>query len=138
MPGGVRARYLASGWDGILPLALESKRLPGSWRAPRGRWGKVKWIGHGIHSDCLRIMVEPWSRRDLENTKKVMWCLSESTRALCLLGLKFGLDFQLDPNGQGTRGSFFRSEMPFGELGVWPVALDSAWGPGSEPRGWLG
>ena len=67
-----------------------------------------------------------------------MWCLSESTRAFCFLGLKFGLDFRLDPNEQGTRGSFFRSEMPFDELDVSHVALDAAWGPGPLSCGWLG
>ena len=67
-----------------------------------------------------------------------MWCLSESTRAFCFLGLKFGLDFRLDPNEQGTRRSFFRSEMPFDELDVSPVALDAAWGPGPLSCGWLG
>ena len=54
-----------------------------------------------------------------------MWCLSESIRAFCFLGLKFGLDFRLDPSEQGTRGSFFRSEMPLDELDVSPVALDA-------------
>ena len=67
-----------------------------------------------------------------------MWCLSESTRAFCFLGLKFGLDFRLDPNEQGTRGSFFRSEMPFDELDVSPVALDAEWGPGPVSCRWLG
>ena len=67
-----------------------------------------------------------------------MWCLSESTRAFCFLGLKFGLDFRLDPNEQGTRGSFFRSEMPLDELDVSHVALDAAWGPGPLSCRWLG
>ena len=52
-----------------------------------------------------------------------MWCLSESTVAFCFLCLKFGLDFSLDPNGQGTPGSSLRFEMPFDTLDVSPVAL---------------
>ena len=63
----VALRYHASGWDGILPLALESKRLPRSWRAVRVRWGNIRWIGLGIHNACPRIVVEPWSWQDLEN-----------------------------------------------------------------------
>ena len=70
--------------------------------------------------------------------KKVMWCLSESLRAFCFLGLKFGLDFPLDPSEQGTPGSLFRSEMPFGELDVSPVALDAEGAPGPISCGWLG
>ena len=70
--------------------------------------------------------------------KRVISPLFESLGAFCFLGLKFGLDFPLDPSEQGTRGSFFRSEMPFGELGVSPVALDAAWGPGPVSCGWLG
>ena len=52
-----------------------------------------------------------------------MWCLSESTVAFCFLWLKFGLDFPLDPNEQGTPGSSLRFEMSFDELDVSPVAL---------------
>ena len=70
--------------------------------------------------------------------KRVISPLFESLCAFCFLGLKFGLDFPLDPSEQGTRGSFFRSEMPFGELGVSPVALDAEWGPGPVSCGWLG
>ena len=72
------------------------------------------------------------------NPKKVMWCLSESIRAFCFLGLKFGLDFLLDPSEQGTRGSFFRSEMPLDELGVSPVTLDAEWDPGPLSCLWMG
>ena len=63
----VALRYHACGWDGILPLALESKRLPGSWRAVRVRWGNVGCSSLGIHNACPRIVVEPRSRQDLEN-----------------------------------------------------------------------
>ena len=67
MPGGILARYPAGGWDGILFLALELKRLPGSRRALRTREVNVKWIPLSIHNAYPRIVVEPWSWQDLEN-----------------------------------------------------------------------
>ena len=67
-----------------------------------------------------------------------MWCLSESTAAFFFLCLKFGLEFSLDPNEQGTRGSSLRFEMPFDELDVSPVAMDAGWDPGPLPCLWAG
>ena len=67
-----------------------------------------------------------------------MGCLSESTIAFCFLCLKFGLDFSLDPNEQGTPGSSLRFEMPFDELDVSPVAMDAGWDPGPLPCLWVG
>ena len=64
-----------------------------------------------------------------------MWCLSKSAVAFCFLCLKFGLDFSLDLNEQGTRGSSLRFEMPFDKLDVSPLAVDAEWCPG--PRGYL-
>ena len=48
-----------------------------------------------------------------------MWCFVPSAF--------FGLDFRLDQSKQGTRGSFFCSEMSLGELNLSHVALASAW-----------
>ena len=48
-----------------------------------------------------------------------MWCFVPSAF--------FGLDFRLDQSRQGTRGSFFCSEMSLGELNLSHVALASAW-----------
>ena len=67
-----------------------------------------------------------------------MWCLSESIGAFCFLCLKFGLDFSLDPNEQGTPGSSLRFEMPFDELDVSPMAMDAGWDPGPLPCLWVG
>ena len=63
----VAPRYHACGCYGILPLASESKRLPGSRRALRTREVNVKWIPLSIHNAYPRIMAKPWSRQDLEN-----------------------------------------------------------------------
>ena len=66
-----------------------------------------------------------------------MWCLSESTVAFFFLCLKFGLEFSLDPNEQGTRWSSLRFEMPSDEVNVSPVALDAEWDPGPPPCPWV-
>ena len=70
--------------------------------------------------------------------KRVIRPLFESLCAFCFLGLKFGLDFPLDPSEQGTRGSFFRSEMPLDELDVSPMGRDAEWGSYPIPCGWPG
>ena len=82
----VALRYHACGWDGILPLALESKRLPGSWRAVRVRCGNVGCIELVIRNACGRIIFEPWSRQGLENIFRLApaWGLGLQDTALSL------------------------------------------------------